>query len=238
MTSGNWGELREKLSLSPVPDELLAQAFRHGSYVREQDLSKLASNQRLEFLGDSVLDLVVAEELYRTSPHLPEGKLTKRKAATVRDESLAHAARTMGLGDYLCLGRGEEDSGGRDKTSLLADVFEALVGAVYLAAGLEAARQLVLTHLSLPREETVSADFDHKTALQELVQRFVRHTPNYVVVGTSGPPHQLTFTVEVRFESLTIGSGEGHSKREAEQAAAGEALATAAQWLPAGSQGD
>lgn len=156
----------------------------------------------------------------------------------VRDESLAQAARAMGLGNYLRLGRGEEDSGGRDKTSLLADVFEALVGAVYLAAGLDAARQLVLAHLPLPREEAVSADFDHKTSLQELVQRFVRHTPSYVVVGTSGPPHQLTFTVEVRFGGQTIGTGEGHSKREAEQAAAGVALATAAQWLPAGSQGD
>jgi ribonuclease-3 len=231
MYSGDWDELRARLSLPPVPDDLLEQAFRHGSFVRELDLDRLASNQRLEFLGDSVLGLVVAEELYRQFPQLPEGDLTKLKAATVRAESLAQAARVMRLGEYLRLGRGEEDSGGRDKTSLLADSFEALVGAVYLAAGLGAGRQLILKYLPLADEETVGAGFDHKTALQELVQRFSRNTPDYVVLHTTGPAHQLTFTVEARFARQTIGTGTGRSKREAEQAAAGQALATTEQWL-------
>ena len=231
MGTSPWPRLREELSLPAVPDELLQQAFQHGSYVREQGLDHALSNQRLEFLGDAVLDLIVAEELYRRNAHLPEGQLTKRKAAAVRASSLARIAAKMGLGEYLLLGRGEEESGGRSKPSLLADALEALVGAVYLASGLAATRQFLLPYFVTEAQVGAGADFDHKTALQELVQAYTKQVPTYHVISTEGPAHRLAFTVEVRFAGKRIGRGSGGSKRQAAQAAAHEALKTSEQWL-------
>lgn len=235
MSASHWDEVRQTLGLPPVPDELLQQALQHGSYVRELGLDPIQSNQRLEFLGDAVLDLIVAEELYRNNPQLHEGLLTKTKASAVRAGSLARMAVTMNLGAYLLLGHGEEDSGGRQKPSILADAVEALLGAIYLACGLEKTRAFLLPHLDLQLIYSDSGfqHFDHKTLLQELLQSHTKQLPTYVVVETSGPAHNLSFEVEARFGRLPIGRGTGASKRKAEQDAARVALETKERWLPA-----
>jgi ribonuclease-3 len=230
MPTNPWRKLRRTLSLPPVPDDLLQQAFQHGSYVREQGLEPLATNQRLEFLGDVVLDLVVAEALYLRHPRSSEGSLTRQKAAVVRAQALAEVAERMGLGEYLLLGRGEEESGGRAKPSLLAECLEALIGAVYLASGFEAARDFVLSHIVTSGEPS-GDQADCKSRLQEMLQSRLRRPPEYVTVATTGPPHDLVFTVEVRFAATVLGRGAGGSKREAEQQAAAEALAHAEEWL-------
>lgn len=229
-----WEEARRTLNLPAVPDHLLQQAFQHGSYVRENGLEADQSNQRLEFLGDAVLDLIVAEELYRRNPDLPEGVLTKIKASAVRAGSLAHIARDMDLGKYLLLGRGEEESGGRNKGSILADAVEALLGAIYLAVGLDATRDFFLPYLNLHRHATEEGfnHFDHKTLLQELVQSHVRRLPRYTVLQRTGPDHDLTFTVQVSFDAIVLGTGTGASKRKAEQTAARAALESRDVWLP------
>lgn len=234
MSASPWDEVRRALALPPVPDELLQQAFQHGSYVRELGLDPILSNQRLEFLGDAVLDLIVADELYRNNPDLHEGILTKTKASAVRAGALSRLAVRMGLGRFLLLGRGEEESGGREKHSILADALEALLGAVYLACGLQATRQFLLPYLDLQLNSSEPGfnHFDHKTLLQELVQSRTRQLPAYSVTDTSGPAHNLTFTVQVRFGKRIIGSGSGASKRKAEQAAAREALEHRLEWLP------
>jgi ribonuclease-3 len=221
----------ESLALPPIPDDLLRQAFQHGSYVREQGLEPLATNQRLEFLGDAVLDVIVADELFRRHPQAAEGVLTRQKAAIVRAEALAAAARSLGLGDCLLLGHGEETSGGRGKPSLLAETLEALIGAIYLSQGLEASREFVLAHVFVPLTAERQAHVDSKSRLQELIQAHSRRPPSYTIVETSGPPHAARFETEVRSGDLTLGRGAGSSKREAEQNAAAEALAQADQWL-------
>lgn len=235
MFASHWDEVRAALQLPPVPDELLQQAFQHGSYVRELGVDPIQSNQRLEFLGDAVLDLIVAEELYRHNPDLHEGLLTKTKASAVRAGSLSRVADKMQLGQYLLLGHGEEESGGRHKPSILADAVEALLGAVYLACGLDQTREFLLPYLDLQlnASEPGFAHFDHKTLLQELVQSETKQLPEYVVVQTTGPAHNLTFTVEVRFGKDVIGRGTGGSKRKAEQDAARLALEHREDWLPA-----
>ena len=227
-------ELRERLGLQSVPDELLELAFRHTSYTWENGLDELASNQRLEYLGDAVLDLVFAAYLYATHPDLPEGDLTRLKAALVRESALASIARDLGLGDYLLLGRGEETSGGRDKASLLADLVEALVGAIFLSGGYEDAHSFVLGHFESLLEDVTNRDTlsDHKSVLQEMLQTRGEMPPTYVVVRTEGPPHDRRFTVEAGFRGPVIGRGHGGSKRAAEQEAAAEALDGADEWLP------
>ena len=235
MSPSHWEELRQVLHLPAVPVDLLLLAFQHGSYVRELGVDPVLSNQRLEFLGDAVLDLIVAEELYRNYPELHEGILTKTKASSVRAGSLARIAARMDLGKYLLLGHGEEESGGRSKSSLLADCLEALLGAVYMACGLEATREFLLPYMDLKQNyaEPGFAHFDHKTLLQELVQSQTKRLPIYQVVETKGPAHALTFTVEVRFGDEVIGTGSGASKRKAEQVAARQALEQRESWLPA-----
>lgn len=232
MPKSPWKKLRAELSLPPLPEPLLQQAFQHGSYVREQGLEPLASNQRLEFLGDAVLDLIVADHLFRHHPEAPEGSLTRQKASVVRAEALAAAARTLGLGRYLLLGHGEAASGGREKTSLLAETLEALIGAIYLAAGFEAAREFVVKHIPVPAATGPGAHIDSKSRLQELLQSHGRRPPTYRIVATSGPPHATIFQTEVRSGDLLLGRGSGRSKRESEQQAAAEALAAVDQWLP------
>ncbi|NPV47221.1 MAG: ribonuclease III [Armatimonadetes bacterium] len=232
MSRNPWRKLRAELSLPPLPEPLLQQAFQHGSYVREQGLEPLASNQRLEFLGDAVLDLIVADHLFRHHPEASEGLLTRQKASVVRADALAATARALGLGQYLLLGHGEAATGGRDKTSLLAETLEALIGAIYLAGGFEAAREFVLKHIPLPVATGPRAHMDSKSHLQELLQAHGRRPPCYRIVDTSGPPHATTFRTEVWSGDLLLGRGTGRSKRESEQQAAAEALATVDQWLP------
>lgn len=227
-------QLRKAFGLAGIPEELLGQALRHGSYVRERGLNELESNQRLEFLGDAVLDVVFADLLYRTHPELPEGDLTRLKAALVRKSALARVANDMGLGKALLLGRGEEATGGREKASLLADALEALIGAVFIAGGWEAARDFVTEHFSSVLAEAENSDSlrDDKSSLQELLQGQGIEPPTYRVVRTDGPPHSRRFSVEAILNGSVIGTGEGRSKQAAEQAAAAMALEAVDEWLP------
>ncbi|GGV02603.1 ribonuclease 3 [Actinomadura cremea] len=202
-----------------VEDALLERALTHRSYAYEN--GGLPTNERLEFLGDSVLGLVVTDTLYRGHPDLPEGHLAKLRAAVVNMRALAGVARGLGVGAHIRLGRGEEGTGGRDKASILADTLEALIGAVYVDRGLDAASALVhrLFDALIARSAGLGAGLDWKTSLQELTAVEELGVPEYHV-AESGPDHQKTFRASVRVGGETYGSGEGRSKKEAEQHAA------------------
>ena len=197
----------------------LVTAVTHSSFANEQR-RETEYNERLEFLGDSVLSIVVSEYLFSSPKHLPEGDLTRVRAALVCENSCYEFAKKIGLGQYLRLGRGEENSGGRTRVSLLADAFEAVLGALYLDGGLEVARSFLLP---LVQAEQAMPE-DYKTRLQEIIQQNPEERLRYVVTGESGPDHNKRFIVEVRLNSNVIGKGEGHSKKAAEQQAAREAL--------------
>jgi len=206
--------------------QLLAEALTHRSLANEAPPHQsLRHNERLEFLGDAVLGMLVAEWLMSRLPDADEGELTRLRASLVCMNGLAGAARSIELGKYLRLGRGEELSGGRDKDSLLADALEALIGAIYLDGGLPACRRVVHDLLA-ERLEQLPGDhgLDPKSLLQQHLQRRAGTTPSYRVVGESGPDHLPTFTVEALAGNRHLGAGQGHSKKEAEQAAAAEAL--------------
>jgi len=207
---------------------LFREALTHASYAhdREEADEKPSDNERLEFLGDAVLELLVSEYLFRLDPALSEGEMTKLRAQIVREESLVLYARELGLQEYLLLGRSEEFSGGRDRPSILADAFEAVLGAVYLDVGLDAARRL-LDILVFPRvvRGEFRLDQDFKSLLQEIVQRYgSQYSLGYEIVEESGPAHNRCFVAVVLLNSREIGRGAGRSKKEAEQQAAREAL--------------
>ncbi|WP_297872148.1 ribonuclease III [uncultured Oscillibacter sp.] len=218
--------LEEKLNYDFHDPALLEEALCHSSYANEHRTAGLASNERLEFLGDSVLGFVSAEWLFAQHPDLPEGDLTRIRAALVCEQSLYEVARQLDLGRYLKLGRGEEAGGGRTRTSILADATEAVFAAVYLDGGIAAASALIhRCLLDAEREEEVEERRrDYKTALQERVQRQVDQVLTYRMVGEQGPDHAKTFSAEVLLNGSPIGSGTGHSKKEAEQSAARKAL--------------
>lgn len=206
---------------------LLDRALTHTSYAHEQKQGCRDHNERLEFLGDTVLDLVVSEYLFYRYPDLPEGDLTKFRAALVCETTLARVAATLQLGRYLLLGKGEEASGGRERTSLLADAFEAVVGAIYLDSGLTVVAHFVISHLQgeislLERGVYIQ---DYKTLLQELVQQHPDSRVEYEVIDESGPDHDKVFKVAVHVNEQCKGVGLGKSKKEAEQNAAREAWA-------------
>ncbi|RMI34700.1 ribonuclease III [Streptomyces triticirhizae] len=198
---------------------LLVRALTHRSYAYEH--GGLPTNERLEFLGDSVLGLVVTDTLYRRHPDLAEGQLAKLRAAVVQARALAEVARGLDLGAFVRLGRGEEGTGGRDKASILADTLEAVIGAVYLDQGLDAADELVhrLFDPVIERSSNLGAGLDWKTSLQELSAAEGLGVPEYVI-GESGPDHEKTFTAAARVGGQTYGTGTGRSKKEAEQQAA------------------
>jgi ribonuclease-3 len=208
----------------------LERAVTHGSYRHERGEGE--DYERLEFLGDSVLGFVVAEWLSKDDPSAGEGELTRRKQTVVCAEALADAARELDLGAFLRLGRGEEQSGGRLKPSLLADAFEAIVGAVFLDRGLRSARALVRRHLSgrlrATRDMSLS-ESDFKTRFQELAQARWRLTPRYRIASTAGPPHARSFDAEVTVDGRIVGTGRGASRKQAEQEAARAALAGTAE---------
>ena len=214
-------ELEEKLGYTFKDPSWLSEALSHSSYANEHRAQGANSNERLEFLGDSVLGFVTAEYLFELYQDLPEGDLTRRRAALVCEQSLHEVAKLLGLGEYLKLGRGEEAGGGRQRASILADATEAVFAAVYLDGGIEAASALIRRVL-LDKEGAHVKDLaqDHKTALQELVQRKSGQVLTYRMIGESGPDHDKTFTAEVLLNGKPIGQGQGHSKKEAEQAAA------------------
>lgn len=218
--------LERALGLQFDDKSLLQQAFVHRSYLNENPGFKLESNERLEFLGDAVLGFVVAENLYYLFPGLPEGALTSLRAAIVRSETLARVAKRLGLGTYLFLGRGEEASGGRNRPILLARTFEALVGAILIDQGLEAARHFILANLQeeLTRVVQEKAGKDYKSRLQEFTQGRWQLTPTYRTVAAEGPDHAKVFTVEVMLAGKPIARGVGRNKQGAEQDAARQAL--------------
>lgn len=203
---------------------LLNRAFCHRSYVNENPQNQ-QNNERLEFLGDSVLGLVVSTYLFEVLPDRAEGDLAKIKSFVVSEEILSELARSLNLDTYLLIGKGEENSGGRLKKALLADCFEALIGAWYLDAGFEAARDFVLSQL-VPEINRVLENRhkkDYKTLLQEFVQKTSKTYPKYVMADRVGPDHDRTFFMEVQINGVTCGAGQGKNKKEAEQNAAAEA---------------
>lgn len=211
-----------RLGYSFSQPELLAQAFIHESLVNE-GLAE-ASNERLEFLGDSVIGLVVAEYLYRNNPELPEGQLAQMKGYLVSKKHLAVCAGRLGLGDYLQLGRGEENSGGKRRESLLANSLEAVLGAIFLDGGFKAVRRAILKFLGEDMDKGTGSLKDAKSRLQERVQTFFNAVPEYRVVVEEGPSHEPHFEVEVVFGDQVLGRGDGPSKREASQVAAQAAI--------------
>ena len=219
-------ELEKKLNYTFRDPGLLGEALSHSSYANEHRSAGLRSNERLEFLGDSVLGFVTAEFLFLQHPDLPEGDLTRIRAALVCEQSLYEVARKLDLGRYLKLGRGEEAGGGRERTSILADATEAVFAAVYLDGGIGAASALIhRVLLDAEREEVVEERRrDYKTALQELVQRQADQVLTYRMIGEEGPDHDKTFLAEVLLNGTQVGTGSGHSKKEAEQSAAKAAL--------------
>lgn len=209
-------------------DTLLKKALVHSSYANECGSKHPAidCNERLEFLGDSVLSVVVSTYLFQTFPDLPEGNLSKIRSFTVCEKALAEFAAEIHLGDFLELGKGEEHNQGRRRPSITSDAFEALIAAIYLDSGLENAKSFILRfavpHIRHLMTEQITEDY--KTALQQIVQQEQGERLEYVMVSEEGPAHQRTFTMEARLNSNVIGRGKGSSKREAEQQAAKEAL--------------
>lgn len=214
--------LEKKLGYQFHDREKLSEALNHSSYANEHR-GGLGSNERLEFLGDSVLGFVSAEYLFRLHGDLPEGDLTRMRAALVCEQSLYEVAKELDLGSYLKLGRGEEAGGGRKRQSILADAVEAVFAAVYLDGGIEEARKLIVRVL-LSQAPAAEERKDYKTTLQEVVQRRSGQVLTYHMVAQSGPDHNKKFLFEVRLNDQPIGQGEGRSKKEAEQAAAQDAL--------------
>ena len=217
-------ELQNKLEYRFKNENLLLRALSHSSFVNENQSICKESNERLEFLGDSVLGFITAENFFLHYTKFPEGELTKLRAATVCEKSLAGFAREIELGKYLMLGKGEVVTGGRERPSIQADAFEAVIAAIYLDGGMDSARKFVLKYIDEAIKKHQSFK-DYKTMLQEVVQRNPGEIVEYVLVGESGPDHDKRFDVEVHLNSNVIGKGVGKSKKRAEQEAAREALA-------------
>ncbi len=222
------GKLEETVGYAFKDQSHLILALTHSSYCNEFKTKdgKAACNERLEFLGDSVLSFITSRYLYETYPDLPEGRLSPIRAKAVCEKTLCRLAQEISLGDYLFLGHGEEHTQGRKRPSILADAFEALLAAMYLDGGVEPVRAFLLPRVSKVIGEIVEsgADLDYKTALQQVIQQEKGEVLEYVTVGESGPAHQKTFAVEARLNGNVLGCGSGSSKRAAEQCAAKEAL--------------
>lgn len=214
-------QLQEKIKYSFKDEKLLKQALTHSSYANEMQDAR-ACNERLEFLGDSVLGFISADYFYKNI-NKPEGELTKIRAATVCERTLFDFASQLDLGNFLLLGKGETNSGGRTRPSILADAFEAVIAAIYLDGGIDEARRFVINFIK--DWSRIKPSFsDYKTTLQEVIQKNKEERLEYVLAAESGPDHDKRFVVEVHLNSNVIGRGEGRSKKLAEQEAAREAL--------------
>ena len=226
-----WQQLADELGITDLDIDLLEQALSRASYVREGGGAAYESNQRLEFLGDAVLDAIIAGELYQRFPQAGEGWLTRAKSAVVQTANLANVARQVDLGSYLLLGRSEKNTGGWGNTAVLADSLEAVLGAIYLSVGYQRTRQFVVAHFLDIIDEVEDESFrDAKTTLQELCQSLTQLVPEYVTTGRAGADHDPVFDVDVRLASRVLGRGRGGSKQKAEQAAARDALAFQDEW--------
>lgn len=220
-------ELEEKIEYSFKSKDIIMTALTHSSYANENKKSrtKVKFNERLEFLGDSVLSLMVSDHLFKRYPKYSEGKMTKTRALLVCEGTLYIAAKKLDLGKYLLVGKGEEKGGGRFRPSILADAFEALVGAIYLDGGVEEAFKFLRSHLLETLEDTLKADelfVDYKTKIQEIVQKDPSKTVEYKLVGEEGPDHEKVFMTELYISDELNGKGKGKTKKESEQNAAKE----------------
>lgn len=222
MIEENIKKIVDKLGIEVNDISLYVTAFTHQSYANEH---KVQSNERLEYLGDAILDFLVAEYLYKKFPDYPEGKLTRIRAKYVCATANSNYAKQIGLDECLLLGKGEEEQGGKSKPSLLGDLFEAFIGAVYLDSGLHSVRKL-LSKTVFPQIGDPESDFffDYKSHLQEYIQAESRKGVEYVLIKETGPAHDKTFTVSVFHDHIKLGTGVGKSKKEAEQNAAQDAL--------------
>jgi ribonuclease-3 len=225
-------DIQQRIAYQFSNTELLERALTHKSYANENRVPY--HNERMEFLGDAVLNLVVSEYLMKTCPDSTEGDLSRLRAAVVSEPALAAIAREIGLGRYILLGRGEEQTGGRDKGSLLANCLEALIASIYLDTGKESADAFVIRFFENIIQKTCTSrgTLDHKTKLQELCQERLRQLPEYKVVSESGPDHQKQFEVEVWIKGQVSGRGIGRNKKEAEQRAAKEAIVRLTEDVP------
>lgn len=218
--------LQKIVSYNFIDPKTLLEAITHKSFANENRELRLPDNERLEFLGDAVLHLLISHYLTENYPELPEGDLSKLRATIVSEPSLFKIARGINLGDFLLLGRGEEQTGGRKKSSILANALEAIIAAIYIDGGMEKARDFVMSYfvpeIKNAMEQRISHDY--KTDLQEYCQGFNLSLPKYQVVKETGPDHQKTFEIEILINNKTYGSGVGRTKKEAEQRAAEEAL--------------
>lgn len=218
--------LQQKLGITFAKPALLEQALVHSSYINEIPELGLASNERMEFLGDAVLGVIIAEKLYRDYPQFNEGAMTRLRAAVVRQESLARIALELNIGEFLFLGKGENSSGGRHKPANLASTLESVIAAIYLDQGLDCARKFILGLFNDEILEAIASGVavDYKSRLQEIVQARQQVTPVYNLISETGPPHDKTFVVEVAVSGRTLGTGSGKSKKMAETEAARLAL--------------
>lgn len=221
--SRNVKELEEKIGYNFKDSHLLRHAVTHSSYVNEKHMKKADCNERLEFLGDAVLELISSEYLFFENQTMPEGELTKLRASMVCEKALAFCARDLELGSYLLLGKGEDATGGRFRESITSDALEALIGAIYLDGGFANAKEFILKYI-LNDLEGKRLFYDSKTILQEIVQAGYNEELNYQLIREEGPDHDKRFVVEARIGEKSIGEGMGHTKKAAEQEAAYQAL--------------
>ena len=221
----NLEEFERKIAYTFSDKNLLILALTHSSYANETKKGSHENNERLEFLGDSVLSIVVSEFLFHKYPDLPEGELTKLRASMVCEKALHVFAREIHLGEFLLLGKGEEHTGGRERPSILADMVESIIAALYLDSGIDEARRFIMANVLAGAELGEAHHIaDYKTELQELVQRRSNQVISYELIGESGPDHNKLFTFRVLINGVPTGEGSGRSKKEAEQMAAKDAL--------------
>lgn len=223
-------EIESKLGYVFKDKNLLRTALTHSSYANERKREGVASNERLEFLGDSILGMIVARHLYENYPDMKEGRMTKVRSELVCEQSLASVAAELNLGDYLCLGKGEQQSGGSRRPSLLADAVEAILAAVTLDGGIVAAKKIINKFIISNTDEFACRDNDYKTLIQEEVQKVSGRTFAYHLIEEKGPDHMKEFTVEMLIEGKKVGTGSGRTKKEAEQAAAAAAMKCIDTW--------
>ncbi|MCP1101657.1 ribonuclease-3 [Aequitasia blattaphilus] len=215
----DYQKLMEEIKYRFHDEKLLLNALRHSSYINEHNLPKEDSNERLEFLGDAVLELISSEFLFYEHPGMAEGNLTKQRASMVCEPALAYSARKINLGDYLYLGKGEDNTGGRKRDSVTSDAFEALIGAIYLDGGLASAKEFIHQFV-LDDAEKKKLFYDSKTILQELIQSNYKDPIEYILLGEEGPDHDKSFYAQVKVGKQTFGKGKGRTKKAAEQEAA------------------
>ncbi len=218
-----WMKLEKAVGYEFRDKKILEQALRHSSYVNEHKLTRLDCNERLEFLGDAVLELVSSEFLFQQFPQMPEGELTKLRASLVCEPTLAACARQLSLGNYLLMGKGEESTGGRKRDSITSDALEALIGAIFLDGSLKEAKEFILRFV-LNDIEHKKLFYDSKTVLQEMVQGKQEGEISYRIIGEEGPDHNKSFTAQVLVGERVAGTGTGRTKKAAEQAAAYAAI--------------